>query len=42
MHLHVLGRPLIIISSIETAQALMDKKGANYSDRPRFVHMGEM
>ena len=42
MHLHVLGRPMIILSSAEAAHDLMDKKGANYSDRPRFVHLGEM
>jgi cytochrome P450 len=33
----VLGRSIIVLNSIEAAHELLDKRGANYSDRPRFV-----
>ncbi|CAJ2508933.1 Uu.00g139590.m01.CDS01 [Anthostomella pinea] len=33
----VLGRPIVVLNSVEAARDLMDKKGANYADRPRFV-----
>jgi cytochrome P450 len=33
----ILGRPMMVINSVEAAHDLMDKKGANYADRPRFV-----
>ncbi|KAI1333606.1 putative cytochrome P450 oxidoreductase [Xylariaceae sp. FL0016] len=37
LSLNVLGRPIIVLNSVEAARDLMDKKGANYADRPRFV-----
>ncbi|KAF8064434.1 cytochrome P450 [Lyophyllum atratum] len=37
MYLHVLGRPIIVLNSVEAAVDLLDKRSANYSDRPRFV-----
>ncbi|KAH8703845.1 cytochrome P450 [Talaromyces proteolyticus] len=34
---NVLGRPIVVVNSIEVAHDLLDKRGANYADRPRFV-----
>ena len=33
--LELLGRPVLVINSVEAARDLMEKKGANFSDRPR-------
>ncbi|KAI5122653.1 hypothetical protein M0805_007915 [Coniferiporia weirii] len=38
----VLGRPMLIINSVEAARDLMEKKGAIYSDRPRMFVLGEL
>lgn len=37
LYLNVLGRPIIVINSARVAHDLLDKRGANYSSRPRFV-----
>ncbi|KAF9459534.1 cytochrome P450 [Collybia nuda] len=37
MYLHVLGRPLVVLNSVQAAVDLLDKRSANYSDRPRFL-----
>lgn len=37
LYFNVLGRPMVVINSVDAAHDLMDKKGANYADRPRFV-----
>ncbi|KAJ8133112.1 hypothetical protein O1611_g511 [Lasiodiplodia mahajangana] len=37
LHFNVLGRSIIILNSIEAAHDLLDDRGANYADRPRFV-----
>jgi len=37
LYLNVLGRPIIVINSTKVAHELLDKRGANYADRPRFV-----
>ncbi|KAI1421370.1 putative O-methylsterigmatocystin oxidoreductase [Xylaria sp. FL1777] len=37
LHFNVLGRSIIVLDSIEAAHNLLDKRGANYADRPRFV-----
>lgn len=42
IHMHVYGRPIIILNSFEHAQELMDKRGANHSDRPRMVLIHEL
>jgi hypothetical protein len=42
MHLSILGKDFIILSTIEGARELMDKRSAIYSDRPRFVLLVEM
>lgn len=34
--------PIIIINDLKTVRELMDKRGAFYSDRPRFVLHREM
>jgi hypothetical protein len=37
LYLNVLGRPIIVINSAKVAHDLLDKRGANYASRPRFV-----
>jgi cytochrome P450 len=37
LHFSVLGRSIVVLNSIEAARDLLDKRGANYADRPRFV-----
>jgi len=37
LYFNVLGRPIIVLNSVEAAHELLDKRGANYADRPRFV-----
>jgi hypothetical protein len=34
---NVLGQPVIVLNSVQAAVDLLDKKGANFCDRPRFV-----
>ncbi|PHH86202.1 hypothetical protein CDD83_10589 [Cordyceps sp. RAO-2017] len=33
----VLGQPVIVLNSVRAATDLLDRRGANYCDRPRFV-----
>lgn len=33
---------MIILNSIESARELLEKRGANYSDRPRLVLLQEL
>ncbi|KAI1338418.1 putative cytochrome P450 [Xylariaceae sp. FL0016] len=42
MHLSMAGQPLIILSTNEAVQELMNRRGAQYSDRPRLVMAGEL
>jgi cytochrome P450 len=37
LYYNALSRPIIILNSVEAAHNLLDKRGANYADRPRFV-----
>lgn len=37
LSVNILGQPVIILNSVRAAVDLLDKRGANYSDRPRFV-----
>ncbi|KAJ8520800.1 hypothetical protein ONZ45_g2406 [Pleurotus djamor] len=37
MHLKVLNQNIIILNSVKAASELLDKRGALYSDRPRFI-----
>ncbi|PNY29093.1 O-methylsterigmatocystin oxidoreductase [Tolypocladium capitatum] len=34
---NVLGQPVVVLNSVRAAVDLLDKRGANHSDRPRFV-----
>lgn len=36
MYLEILGKPIIVVNSVKAAVDLLDKRSANYSDRPRF------
>jgi hypothetical protein len=42
IHIHVFGRPMIVLSTFAAARELMDKRGRNYSDRPRQVYTSEL
>ncbi|TLD37803.1 cytochrome p450 1a2 [Venturia nashicola] len=42
LYFNVLGQPVIVLNSVETAVDLLDKRGANNCDRPRFVLFEEM
>lgn len=37
MYFNVLGNHMIVLNSFKPANELLDKRGANYQDRPRFV-----
>ncbi|KAJ6443854.1 O-methylsterigmatocystin oxidoreductase [Purpureocillium lavendulum] len=37
LFLRVLGQPVVVLNSVRAAVDLLDKRGANYCDRPRFV-----
>ena len=38
----LLHKSILVINSVDIARDLMEKRGANYSDRPRFVLLTEM
>ena len=42
VYVHVLGKPIVILNSIDAAKELLEKRGVNYSDRPRLVFIQEM
>jgi cytochrome P450 len=42
MHLNMGGQPIIILTSQQAAYDLLSKRGARYSDRPRFIMAGEL
>ena len=37
IYVHMLGQPVVVLNSVQAAIALLDKRGSNYCDRPRFV-----
>lgn len=37
LYFNILGRPIIVLNSVEACHDLLDKRGQNYNDRPRFV-----
>ncbi len=37
LYFNVLGRSIIVLNSVKVAHDLLDKRGANYASRPRFV-----
>ena len=38
----VLGQPIIVLNSVQAAEEMLDKRGSNYGDRPRFALFEEM
>ncbi|KAJ6477480.1 cytochrome P450 [Mycena vulgaris] len=42
LHINVLGVPIVVISSVEMASDLFDKRSAIYSDRPRSTMLNEL
>lgn len=42
IHVHVLGRPIVILNSLESVREILEKHSANNSDRPRFVYFQEL
>ena len=42
IYLNVLGNKLIVLNSIDDARELLDKRGAQYSNRPRAVFAADM
>ena len=42
MHLRVFNKHLVILSSFEDAQELLEKRSAIYCSRPRFVMYREL
>ena len=41
VHLNALGTPMLVLGSYKAARDLLDRRSANYSDRPSSV-MGEL
>lgn len=37
LYFNILGQPVVVLNSVQAAIDLLDKRGANYCDRPRFV-----
>lgn len=37
LYFNILGRPVVVLNSLKAAVELLDKRGSNYQDRPRFV-----
>lgn len=42
IYLHILGHPMIVLSSLDIVRDLLDKRSSIYSDRPRFVLFSEL
>lgn len=40
MYLDGAGQPIVVCNSLRTAFELLERRSANYSDRPRFI-MGQ-
>ncbi|KDN35871.1 hypothetical protein RSAG8_11233, partial [Rhizoctonia solani AG-8 WAC10335] len=41
-YLSIFGRPLVVVNSMQIASDLLDKRSANYSERPTFEMAGEI
>ncbi|KAH8114932.1 cytochrome P450 [Phellopilus nigrolimitatus] len=41
IYTNIVGRPIIILNTVEAARDLMDKRSANYSDRPDSILHGD-
>ena len=42
VHARIFGRPVLVLSSLAAAQDLLEKRSANYSDRPRLILLAEL
>lgn len=42
MHLNMAGQPVMILNSLQAAQDLLSRRGAQYSDRPHLVVAGDL
>ena len=42
LYLNMLGIRVVVLNTFEAARDLLEKKGALYSDRPRFVMSKEL
>ncbi|KAJ7290010.1 cytochrome P450 [Mycena rebaudengoi] len=42
LHLNIMGQPMIILSAVESATDLLDKRSSTYSDRPHLVMAGDL
>ena len=42
MYLDGAGQPMIVCNSLKSAFELLERRSANYSDRPRFIMAGEI
>jgi len=42
VYFKIFGRPMIVLNTLKAARDLMEKRGLNYSCRPRFVLLIEM
>lgn len=38
----IFQRPVLVLNSLRAAQDLLEKKSANYSDRPRLILLAEL
>ncbi|KZP21555.1 cytochrome P450 [Athelia psychrophila] len=42
VYLNVLGKPMVVLNTLEAATELLERRSAIYSDRPRFVMLREL
>jgi hypothetical protein len=42
MYLDAAGQPVLVCNSLKSAFELLDRRSANYSDRPRFIMAQEI
>lgn len=42
MYVHIFGQGILFVNSREAATALLEKRGAIYSDKPAMVMAGEL
>ena len=42
VYIEPLGSPIVVLNTIESVNALLDKRAANYSHRPIFTMAGEL
>jgi len=42
VYFEILGSPIIVLNTVESANELLDKRATNYSHRPIFQFLGEL